>query len=176
MEVSLDENGEPEDLPPIAGNPRLHRIADDLHVQLTAAIETGSYVHKSSRGVDGISVTAGKTAYHILRNNTRATTFADSKVPAKMRAQTAAKTSLKSVEAHLRTVMQISALEMDDMKEIVDDFLVEADELVSSLDINLVKLETSPRIRCSAIPATEISGWTRPRRVRHSHRQTAPAI
>jgi hypothetical protein len=34
--------------------------------------------------------------------------------------------------------------EMDDMKEIIDDFLVEADELVSSLDTNLVKLEISP--------------------------------
>ncbi|MBU8934580.1 MAG: chemotaxis protein CheA [candidate division Zixibacteria bacterium] len=30
------------------------------------------------------------------------------------------------------------------MKEIIDDFLVEADELIASLDTNLVKLETTP--------------------------------
>ncbi len=35
-------------------------------------------------------------------------------------------------------------IEMDEMQEIIDDFLVEADELISSLDTNLVKLETSP--------------------------------
>jgi two-component system chemotaxis sensor kinase CheA len=35
-------------------------------------------------------------------------------------------------------------LEMDEMKEIIDDFLVEADELTNSLDTNLVKLETAP--------------------------------
>jgi two-component system chemotaxis sensor kinase CheA len=34
--------------------------------------------------------------------------------------------------------------ELDEMKEIIDDFLVEADELIGSLDTNLVKLETSP--------------------------------
>lgn len=33
---------------------------------------------------------------------------------------------------------------LDDMKEIIDDFLVEADELINSLDTNLVKLETAP--------------------------------
>ncbi len=32
----------------------------------------------------------------------------------------------------------------DDMQEIIDDFLVEADELIDSLDGNLVKLESSP--------------------------------
>jgi len=35
-------------------------------------------------------------------------------------------------------------VELDDMKEIIDDFLVEADELIASLDRNLVKLETAP--------------------------------
>ncbi|MEA2030412.1 MAG: chemotaxis protein CheA [candidate division Zixibacteria bacterium] len=35
-------------------------------------------------------------------------------------------------------------LQQDEMKEIIDDFLVEADELISSLDNNLVKLETTP--------------------------------
>jgi len=35
-------------------------------------------------------------------------------------------------------------IEMDEMQEIIDDFLVEADELINSLDTNLVKLETSP--------------------------------
>ena len=34
--------------------------------------------------------------------------------------------------------------EMDEMQEIIDDFLVEADELIESLDGNLVKLETAP--------------------------------
>ncbi|HKK21157.1 MAG TPA: chemotaxis protein CheA [candidate division Zixibacteria bacterium] len=34
--------------------------------------------------------------------------------------------------------------ELDEMQEIVDDFLVESDELVNSLDTNLVKLESSP--------------------------------
>ncbi len=33
---------------------------------------------------------------------------------------------------------------LDDMKEIIDDFLVEADELINSLDNNLVKLEEAP--------------------------------
>jgi len=33
---------------------------------------------------------------------------------------------------------------LDDMQEIVDEFLVEADELIESLDANLVKLETAP--------------------------------
>ena len=32
----------------------------------------------------------------------------------------------------------------DDMKEIIDDFLVEADELIDSLDSNLVSLESAP--------------------------------
>ncbi len=35
-------------------------------------------------------------------------------------------------------------LQQDEMREIIDDFLVEADELVASLDNNFVKLETSP--------------------------------
>jgi len=35
-------------------------------------------------------------------------------------------------------------LQQDEMKEIIEDFLVEADELISSLDNNLVKLEVSP--------------------------------
>ena len=35
-------------------------------------------------------------------------------------------------------------LELNEMEEIVDDFLVEADELIESLDVNLVKLENSP--------------------------------
>lgn len=35
-------------------------------------------------------------------------------------------------------------VELDEMKEIIDDFLVEADELIASLDANLVKLETAP--------------------------------
>lgn len=35
-------------------------------------------------------------------------------------------------------------LQQDEMKEIIDDFLIEADELVSSLDSNFVKLESSP--------------------------------
>lgn len=34
--------------------------------------------------------------------------------------------------------------QMDDMKEIIDDFLVESDELIASLDANLVKLEATP--------------------------------
>ena len=34
--------------------------------------------------------------------------------------------------------------DMGDMKEIIDDFLVEADDLISSLDTNLVELETQP--------------------------------
>ncbi|MEK7774682.1 MAG: chemotaxis protein CheA [Candidatus Zixiibacteriota bacterium] len=34
--------------------------------------------------------------------------------------------------------------EIDDMKEIIEDFLVEADELVQSLDANFVKLEAAP--------------------------------
>jgi len=34
--------------------------------------------------------------------------------------------------------------EIDDMKEIIEDFLVEADELVQSLDANFVKLESAP--------------------------------
>lgn len=33
---------------------------------------------------------------------------------------------------------------LDDMKEIINDFLVEADELINSLDNNLVKLEEAP--------------------------------
>lgn len=36
-----------------------------------------------------------------------------------------------------------TAFDIDDMKEIVEDFLVEADELVSTLDSDLVKLERS---------------------------------
>lgn len=35
-------------------------------------------------------------------------------------------------------------IDLDEMKEIIDDFLVEADELLHSLDTNLVKLETTP--------------------------------
>ncbi|MEW6049878.1 MAG: chemotaxis protein CheA [Candidatus Zixiibacteriota bacterium] len=35
-------------------------------------------------------------------------------------------------------------LQLDEMKEIIDDFLVETDELLHSLDTNLVKLETMP--------------------------------
>ena len=34
---------------------------------------------------------------------------------------------------------------LDDMEDIVDDFLVEADELIESLDTNLVKLEVTPK-------------------------------
>ncbi|HVP06242.1 MAG TPA: chemotaxis protein CheA [Candidatus Acidoferrum sp.] len=34
--------------------------------------------------------------------------------------------------------------QLDEMKEIIDDFLVETDELLNSLDTNLVKLETAP--------------------------------
>ncbi|RKX22916.1 MAG: hybrid sensor histidine kinase/response regulator [Candidatus Zixiibacteriota bacterium] len=34
--------------------------------------------------------------------------------------------------------------EMDEMQEIIDDFLVEADELITSLDNNFVTLETNP--------------------------------
>lgn len=34
--------------------------------------------------------------------------------------------------------------EIDEMQEIIDDFMVEADELVNSLDTNLVTLESSP--------------------------------
>ncbi len=34
--------------------------------------------------------------------------------------------------------------EMEEMQEIIDDFLVEADELISSLDNNLVELESQP--------------------------------
>lgn len=33
---------------------------------------------------------------------------------------------------------------LDDMQEIIDEFLVEADELIESLDTNLVKLESAP--------------------------------
>lgn len=33
---------------------------------------------------------------------------------------------------------------LDDMQEIIDDFLIEADELITSLDSDLVKLETTP--------------------------------
>jgi two-component system, chemotaxis family, sensor kinase CheA len=40
--------------------------------------------------------------------------------------------------------MALSEAEMDEMKEIVADFLVEADELVGSLDENLVRLEETP--------------------------------
>jgi len=36
-------------------------------------------------------------------------------------------------------------VELDEMKEIIGDFLVEADELIASLDTNLVMLETSPK-------------------------------
>lgn len=35
-------------------------------------------------------------------------------------------------------------IDLDEMKEIIDDFLVEADELLHSLDTNLVKLESKP--------------------------------
>ena len=35
--------------------------------------------------------------------------------------------------------------ELDDLKEIIEDFLVEADELTQSLDSNFVKLESAPR-------------------------------
>ncbi|PWB68635.1 chemotaxis protein CheA [candidate division GN15 bacterium] len=35
-------------------------------------------------------------------------------------------------------------LELDDMKEIIGDFLIETDELLHSLDTNLVKLESAP--------------------------------
>jgi len=35
-------------------------------------------------------------------------------------------------------------IQQDEMKEIIDDFLVEADELINSLDNNFVKLESSP--------------------------------
>ncbi len=35
-------------------------------------------------------------------------------------------------------------IDLDEMKEIIDDFLVEADELLHSLDTNLVKLEATP--------------------------------
>ena len=34
--------------------------------------------------------------------------------------------------------------ELEEIKEIIDDFLVEADELVASLDTNLVTLENQP--------------------------------
>ncbi len=34
--------------------------------------------------------------------------------------------------------------EIDEMREIIDDFLIEADELIQSLDTNLVKLESTP--------------------------------
>ena len=34
--------------------------------------------------------------------------------------------------------------ELDEMKEIIDDFLIEADELIASLDNNFVTLESSP--------------------------------
>lgn len=37
-----------------------------------------------------------------------------------------------------------AGLEIDDMKEIIGDFLVETDELLLSLDANLVKLESAP--------------------------------
>lgn len=37
-----------------------------------------------------------------------------------------------------------TGFEMDEMQEIIDDFLVEADELISSLDNNLVELESQP--------------------------------
>jgi len=35
-------------------------------------------------------------------------------------------------------------LEMDEMQEIIGDFLIEADELIESLDNDFVKLESSP--------------------------------
>jgi two-component system chemotaxis sensor kinase CheA len=35
-------------------------------------------------------------------------------------------------------------IQQDEMKEIIDDFLVEADELIDSLDNNFIKLESSP--------------------------------
>ncbi len=35
-------------------------------------------------------------------------------------------------------------VELDEMKEIIDEFIIEADELIASLDTNLVKLESSP--------------------------------
>ncbi|MDH3939296.1 MAG: Hpt domain-containing protein, partial [candidate division Zixibacteria bacterium] len=35
--------------------------------------------------------------------------------------------------------------ELDEMQEIIDDFLIEADELIGSLDNNFVKLESSPK-------------------------------
>jgi two-component system chemotaxis sensor kinase CheA len=38
----------------------------------------------------------------------------------------------------------VEVIEFDEMQEIIDDFMVEADELVSSLDRNLVKLEETP--------------------------------
>lgn len=34
---------------------------------------------------------------------------------------------------------------LDEMKEIIDDFLIEADELIASLDTNLVALESAPK-------------------------------
>ncbi len=37
-----------------------------------------------------------------------------------------------------------TGFEMDEMKEIIDDFLIEADELIASLDNNFVALESSP--------------------------------
>lgn len=39
---------------------------------------------------------------------------------------------------------EVEATEFDEMQEIIDDFMVEADELVNSLDNNLVKLEEAP--------------------------------
>jgi len=35
-------------------------------------------------------------------------------------------------------------IQQDEIKEVIDDFLVEADELINSLDNNIVKLESSP--------------------------------
>jgi len=37
-----------------------------------------------------------------------------------------------------------TGFELDEMKEIIDDFLIEADELIASLDNNFVTLESSP--------------------------------
>lgn len=38
-----------------------------------------------------------------------------------------------------------TGFELDEMQEIIDDFLVEADELINSLDVNLVELESKPK-------------------------------
>jgi len=40
--------------------------------------------------------------------------------------------------------MSENDVELDEMQEIIEDFLVEADELIDSLDTNLVKLEETP--------------------------------